>query len=284
MYFIANWKMYGDLKSINSIKNVIKLSKKPKYKKAKIIYCPPYTLLDQFVKKTNKTKIDIGAQNSHTHQYYGAFTGSINAKMIKNTGSKFVIIGHSENRNSGDTNKIINQKIRSSLNEKLKVIFCIGETLVEKKNKRTNQVLNRQIIKGLKGIKKLGNIIFAYEPVWSIGTGIIPKLDDLENQIKQIKILIKKIYRVKKPVVLYGGSVNNKNILLLREISTINGFLIGGASQNSKKFIDIIKKTIIKPHGKHFISYKYSSCNYISSFNFDAKIRRRSSWYWCFSR
>jgi len=164
--------------------------------------------------------------------------------MIKNTGSKFVIIGHSENRNSGDTNKIINQKIRSSLNEKLKVIFCIGETLGEKKNKRTNQVLNRQIIKGLKGIKKLGNIIFAYEPVWSIGTGIIPKLDDLENQIKQIKILIKKIYRVKKPVVLYGGSVNNKNILLLREISTINGFLIGGASQNSKKFIDIIKKTI----------------------------------------
>ena len=244
IYFIANWKMYGDLKSINSIKNVIKLSKKPKYKKAKIIYCPPYTLLDQFVKKTNKTKIDIGAQNSHTHQYYGAFTGSINAKMIKNTGSKFVIIGHSENRNSGDTNKIINQKIRSSLNEKLKVIFCIGETLGEKKNKKTNQVLNRQIIKGLKGIKKLGNIIFAYEPVWSIGTGIIPKLDDLENQIKQIKILIKKIYRVKKPVVLYGGSVNNKNILLLREISTINGFLIGGASQNSKKFIDIIKKTI----------------------------------------
>ena len=244
MYFIANWKMYGDLKSINSIKNVIKLSKKLKYKKAKIIYCPPYTLLDQFVKKTNKTKIDIGAQNIHSHQYYGAFTGSINAKMIKNTGSKFVIIGHSENRNSGDTNKIINQKIRSSLNEKLKVIFCIGETLGEKNNKRTNQVLNRQIIKGLKGIKKLGNIIFAYEPVWSIGTGIIPKLDDLENQIKQIKILIKKIYRVKKPVVLYGGSVNNKNILLLREISTINGFLIGGASQNSKKFIDIIKKTI----------------------------------------
>ncbi len=96
----------------------------------------------------------------------------------------------------------------------------------------------------MQGIKKLGNIIFAYEPVWSIGTGIIPKLDDLENQIKQIKILIKKIYKVKKPVVLYGGSVNSQNILSLREISAINGFLIGGASQNPKKFIDIIKKTI----------------------------------------
>ena len=123
MYFIANWKMYGDLKSINSIKNVIKLSKKPKYKKAKIIYCPPYTLLDLFVKKTNKTKIDIGAQNSHTHQNYGAFTGSINAKMIKNTGSKFVIIGHSENRNSGDTDLLINKKIKSSLKNNLNVLI-----------------------------------------------------------------------------------------------------------------------------------------------------------------
>ena len=244
MYFIANWKMYGDLKSINSIKNVIKLSKKPKYKKAKIIYCPPYTLLDQFVKTTSKTKIYIGAQNCHAHPDYGAFTGSINPKMIKNTGSKFVIVGHSENRNSGDTNKAINMKIRSSLNENLKVIFCIGETLKERRDKRTNQVLNRQIKKGLKKIKKLDNIIFAYEPVWSIGTGIIPKLDDLENQIKQIKFFIKKTYKVKNPIVLYGGSVNTKNILSLREISSINGFLIGGTSQNSKKFIDIIKKTI----------------------------------------
>ena len=244
IYFIANWKMYGNLKSINSIKNVINLSKKLKYNKAKIIYCPPYTLLDQFVKTTNKTNINIGAQNCHTHQNYGAFTGSINAKMIKNTGSKFVIIGHSENRNAGDTNKTINLKIKSSLNEKLKIIFCIGETLNEKRNKKTNQVLKSQITNGLKDIKKIDKIIFAYEPVWSIGTGIIPKLDNLENQLIQIKIFIKKTYKVKKPIIVYGGSVNTKNIMSLRKISSINGFLIGGASQNSKKFIDIIKKTI----------------------------------------
>ena len=244
MYFIANWKMFGNLKSINSIKNVINLSTKLKYRKAKIIYCPPYTLLDQFVKKTIKTKIDIGAQDCHSHQNYGAFTGSINAKMIKNAGSKFIIIGHSENRNTGDTNKIINLKIKSSLNEKLKIIFCIGETLKEKRNKKTNQVINMQIKKGLKGIKKINNIIFAYEPIWSIGTSIIPELDDLRNQVKKIKFFIKKTYKVKNPLVLYGGSVNPKNILSLREISLINGFLIGAASQNSKKFIDIIKKTI----------------------------------------
>ena len=164
--------------------------------------------------------------------------------MIKSIGSKFVIVGHSENRNSGDTNKIINMKIKSCLNENLKIIFCIGETLKQRKNKRTNQVLNDQIKKGLKDIKKINNIIFAYEPVWSIGTGIIPKLDDLENQIKKIKFFVKKTYKLKKSIVLYGGSVNSKNILSLRKITSLNGFLIGGASQNSKKFIDIIKKTI----------------------------------------
>ena len=121
--------------------------------------------------------------------------------MIKSIGSKFVIVGHSENRNSGDTNKIINMKIKSCLNENLKIIFCIGETLKQRKNKRTNQVLNDQIKKGLKDIKKINNIIFAYEPVWSIGTGIIPKLDDLENQIKKIKFFVKKTYKLKKSIV-----------------------------------------------------------------------------------
>ena len=94
------------------------------------------------------------------------------------------------------------------------------------------------------GLSSLVKIIFAYEPVWSIGTGIIPKLDNLENQLVQIKIFINKTYKVKKPIIVYGGSVNTKNIMSLRKISSINGFLIGGASQNSKKFIDIIIKTI----------------------------------------
>ena len=243
-YFVANWKMFGDIKTINSINKVIKITKSRKFNKAKIIYCPPYTLLDIFVKRLKKTNIKVGAQNCHQSSSNGPFTGFINSKMIKSLGCKYVIVGHSESRNSGDTNLLINKKIKSSLENNLNILFCIGETIKEKKAKKTKKILISQIKKGLWKIKNIRNIIIAYEPVWSIGTGIIPKLDDLENQIKQIKILIKKIYRVKKPVVLYGGSVNNKNILLLREISTINGFLVGGASQNSKKFIDIIKKTI----------------------------------------
>ena len=244
MYFIANWKMYGNLSSINTVKNVINLSKKTKFKKIKIIYCPPYTLLRPLIKKLRKSKIQVGAQNCHTDNEFGAYTGSVNAKMIKSVGGKFVIIGHSENRLEGDSNKKINLKIKSSLKENLKVIFCIGENLKEKRNKKTNKILNSQIINGLKNVKNLNNIIVAYEPIWAIGTGIIPKSNDLDKQVKTIKKILNNRFKSKNPKVLYGGSVNSKNISDLRQISSIDGFLIGGASQKSKNFIDIIKKTI----------------------------------------
>ena len=244
MYFIANWKMYGNLSSINTVKNVINLSKKTKFKKIKIIYCPPYTLLRPLIKKLRKSKIQVGAQNCHTNNEFGAYTGSVNAKMIKSVGGKFVIIGHSENRLEGDSNKKINLKIKSSLKENLKVIFCIGENLKEKRNKKTNKILNSQIINGLKNVKNLTNIIVAYEPIWAIGTGIIPKSNDLDKQVKTIKKILNKRFKSKNPKVLYGGSVNSKNIKDLRQIRSIDGFLIGGASQKSNNFIDIIKKSI----------------------------------------
>ena len=244
MFFIANWKMFGDFKSVNSIKRVIQLSKNKKYKKAQIVYCPPYTLIDKFLKLVKNSKIKIGAQNCHYFQNPGPFTGSINTNLIKSIGAKYVIIGHSENRITGDNNHIINLKIKSALKKKLKIIFCIGETLKEKRKNKTNLILNSQITRGLKNIKKNNNIIFAYEPVWSIGTGIIPKTKNLEKQVFIIKKMIMNFWKLKKPKIIYGGSVNPKNIAELKKIILINGFLIGGASQNSKNFIDIIKKTI----------------------------------------
>ena len=244
IYFIANWKMYGKKSSIMTLNNVIKLSKISKYKMANIIYCPPYTLLEQFVKKTKKSKIVVGAQNCHNDENYGAYTGSINTKMIKDTGSKFVIIGHSESRQAGYTNSLINLKIKSAIKQKLNIIFCIGESLRENKKKKTIIILSSQIKNGLKNIKNIDKIIFAYEPLWSIGTGVIPKSKDLENRIKVIRNFIIKNYKIKNPRILYGGSVNPDNIVLLNKIPFISGFLIGGASLDSKKFIDIIKKTI----------------------------------------
>ena len=242
--FIANWKMFGNLNSVKSIESVINLSKKKNYKNAKIIYCPPYTLLNYFVIKTRKTNLDVGAQNCHYEINTGPYTGSISSTMIKKLGAKYVIIGHSENRSNGETNTQINKKIHSAILNNLNVIFCIGENLFEKKNKKTNKILKQQIELGLKKIKKINKIIFAYEPVWSIGTGKVLTNKELKKQIIVIKKIIKDKFKNQKTKIIYGGSVNKQNINNLKQIKEINGFLIGGASQNSKKFIDIIKKTI----------------------------------------
>ena len=245
MYFVANWKMYGDLKSLKSLDKVIRFSKSNQNYKHKIIYCPPNTLLHPFINKVKKSTISIGAQNCHTHESYGPFTGSVSSKMIKSIGAKFVIIGHSENRSYGDTDTVINKKIKSSINNGLKVIFCFGETLNQRKKKLTNNVLFNQIKKGIFSIKKKQNIIFAYEPIWSIGTGAVLKKSDLEMNVRFIKNKLKTKLNVTNPKVIYGGSVNPKNINNLKEINNIDGFLIGGASLDSKKFIDIVKKTFI---------------------------------------
>ena len=238
MYFIANWKMFGGLSTLNSLKKVIKFLKIfKKSKNIKIIYCPPSTLIRPMFKKVINSKIQIGAQNCHESITYGASTGSINPMMLKNVGAKYVILGHSENRESGETDKLINSKIKAVIKSGLKVIFCIGETIGQKRKKITKKTLSKQIVLGLQKVKKRKNIIIAYEPVWSIGTGLIPKPDDLFRTINFIK---KKLKNIK---VLYGGSVNPKNINELKLIKNIDGFLIGGASQVPKKFIDIIKKT-----------------------------------------
>ena len=239
MYFIANWKMYGNLSSLNTLNKVIKFSKSREINRGRLIYCPPYTLISSFLKKFKDCQIDIGGQNCHENESYGPHTGFINSRMLKNIGANYVIIGHSENREKGDSDKLINLKIKSALKANLKIIFCIGESLNDKRKKHTRVILSRQIKIGLNKIKNKSNLFIAYEPVWAIGTGIIPKSKDLFKTIE----FIKSKFKGKSPRVLYGGSVNPKNIGELKEINNIDGFLIGGASQNSNKFIDIVKKT-----------------------------------------
>ena len=243
-YFIANWKMFGHLNSLNSLNKVINFKKKnKKAKNLKIIYCPPFTLIHPFIQKLKNTTIKTGAQNCSFEANYGPPTGSINAMMIKSLKCEYVILGHSEKRAKGETDIIINRKIISALQNNLKVIFCIGETFGQKRKKLTKKILLNQLRKGLKKIKNKKNIIIAYEPVWSIGSGVIPKIHDLENTTQIIKLFLINKMKYKNPKVLYGGSVNSKNISLLKSIKNLDGFLIGGASQNSKKFIDIINKS-----------------------------------------
>ena len=232
--------MFGDLRTLNSLDNVIKFSKTNK-NKFKLIYCPPNTLIRPMSKRLKNSNLEVGAQNCHENDDYGAFTGQVNSRMLKNVGAKYVILGHSENRKAGENDNLINLKIKSAIKVDLKVIFCVGETLKEKKNKKTTQVLKKQIEKGLQSIKNKSKIIIAYEPVWSIGTGLIPKSEDL---IKSV-LFIRSRFGRKSPKILYGGSVNSDNINQLKNIKSIDGFLIGGASQDPKKIIDIIKKTYI---------------------------------------
>ena len=240
IYFIANWKMFGNLQSLNSVSKVVSFVKRFKKNKIKLVYCPPTTLINLFSKKLKSSLIEVGAQNCHQSFDNGPYTGQVNSRMLKSVGAKYVIIGHSENRQLGDNDKLINLKIKSATRAGLKVIFCIGETLEQKKSKKTNNVLANQIKNGLKSKNNKSNIIVAYEPVWSIGSGLIPKSDELIKSIAYIKSKLGN----KSIKILYGGSVNSNNVDKLKIITGIDGFLIGGASQNSKKFIDIIKKTI----------------------------------------
>ena len=244
-YFIGNWKMFGDFGSFKIINKINKFSLKYKKRivKKKIILCVPNVLIHFFNKKLKSKSISLGVQNCHQHQGSGPFTGSVNAEMLKKAGAEYIILGHSENRMEGETNKLIKEKINSALKQKITVIYCIGETLKEKNKKKTSYVLKKQIREGLEKKFNLNKIIIAYEPVWSIGTNKIPKIKDLKKIIMYIKQDFKNILKTRKnPKVLYGGSVNEKNIQLFSEIAEIDGFLIGGASQSSKKFIDIIKK------------------------------------------
>ena len=229
--------MFGDLRTLNSLNKVITFTNKIKKKNFKLIYCPPLTLISSLVKILEKTSISVGAQNCHESDNYGAYTGHVNSKMLKGVGAKYVILGHSENRKSGEDDKLINLKIAAAIKSRLKVIFCVGETLLEKRKKITKQILSKQIIKGLNKIKNKKNILIAYEPVWAIGSGLIPIKSELLETVNFIK------GKVNGAKVLYGGSVNSKNINTLKNIDNIDGFLIGGASQDSNNFIDIIKKT-----------------------------------------
>ena len=239
IYFVANWKMFGNLKTLNSLNKVITFVKKFKRNKYKLIYCPPNTLISSFSDKLKSTSIQVGAQNCHESNSYGPNTGQVNSNMLKSVGAKYVIIGHSENRQLGENDNLINLKIKSSINSGLKIIFCIGESLIEKRKNKTKKILSHQITQGLKKIKNKKDIIIAYEPVWAIGSGLIPKDTEILEIVKFIK------NKVKGSKVLYGGSVNTKNINVLKRIDNVDGFLIGGASQNSNNFIDIIKKTFI---------------------------------------
>ena len=243
-YFIGNWKMFGTPKSINIVNKINRFVKSDRQfnKKYKIVITPPHTLIQSYAKFFLNQKISIGAQNCYHKDLFGANTGAISPLMIKSVGAQYVIVGHSDNRSEGDTNVMIKSKVEHSLNNKLKVVFCIGENREHKQNNKTFETLENQIKNVLEKKFNFNDIIIAYEPIWSIGTGKIPEADDLLETTIFIKKVLKNIFKKKiSPTVLYGGSVDGKNITQFNKLNEIDGFLIGGASKSDQNFIDIIK-------------------------------------------
>jgi len=241
-YFIGNWKMFGVPKSINILNKINSFYSKDKNKnKYKVIITPPYTLIESYAKYFKNKKILIGSQNCYQKEQFSSNTAAVSPYMLRSVGAKYTLIGHSDNRGEGDNDEILKEKVKYALKKNLKVVFCIGENKFEKKSKRTLSVLKRQLIKVLEKKINKNNIIIAYEPIWSIGTGKIPTVNELKKTTIHIKKVLKSIFKKNSPAVLYGGSVDGSNVGMFKEIREIDGFLIGGASKSSKKFIDIIK-------------------------------------------
>ena len=243
-YFIGNWKMFGipsSIKIIDRVNYFYRGDKKNK-KKYKVIIAPPHTLLESFSRAFKNKKISICAQNCFHKDSYGSHTGSISPFMIKKLGVNNIIIGHSENRAAGDNEKIIKEKILAAAKNKFNIILCIGENNSEKKRNLTLSVLKKQIKNALYKKYDFKKIIIAYEPIWSIGSGKLLSGQELSKIIISLKKFLNLKFNKKHNFkILYGGSVDSNSIYQFKKIKELDGFLIGGASKSSKKFIDIIK-------------------------------------------
>ncbi|MEK7124109.1 MAG: triose-phosphate isomerase [Patescibacteria group bacterium] len=239
---VANWKMNPETaeeakKLFDSVKNGVK-----KVKNIEVVICPPFIYLPLL------KGLALGAQNVF-YKESGAFTGEVSPLMLKNLNVQYVILGHSERRNYfGETNEIVNKKIKAALRAKLSPIFCVGESQKERAKGNTKLVLRSQIGEGLKGVKKgeVQNLVLAYEPIWAIGrAGENPR--EAQTMGLYARQIIAKLFSLKvakKIKILYGGKVNSKNAISYVKEAGFDGLLVGGASLDGREFSAILKSIV----------------------------------------
>lgn len=241
----GNWKMHNNISESQNLVTKLVNGLNDQNINREVIICPPFTSLTEVSNLLSGTKIELGAQNMH-FENKGAFTGEISADMLKSIGCKYVILGHSERRNIfGETDELINRKIKQALISELTPIFCMGETLEQREDGITNDVIKKQISEGMKGLSEedVNKIIIAYEPIWAIGTGKTATPEQAQEVHKFIRSLLRENFSENSSQnipVLYGGSVKPDNAEDLLAKEDIDGALVGGACLDVDSFISII--------------------------------------------
>ncbi len=236
----ANWKMNTTIVEARNLVNEMK-SKLDLLKNIEIVICPPFISLSEIKELLKGTSIKTGAQNMYFEKE-GAYTGEISPQMLHGL-CEFVILGHSERRNYFlETDDLVNKKIKRALLFNLKPILCIGENLIEKESNKTEEVLSKQLDKGLQEIAYNKDVLIAYEPLWAIGTGVAANGEEANITIKFIRDKMAQLWDKTTDDdlrILYGGSVNSNNITEFISKSDIDGVLVGGASLKAKEFLSI---------------------------------------------
>ena len=237
----GNWKMNNTIADTKKL--VSELIPLVKDAECDVVICTPYTDLATAVEMTKGTNIKVGAENVHWAEK-GAFTGEISADMLKELGVEYVIIGHSERRQYfGETDETVNKRTLRALEAGLTPIVCVGETLEEREGGKTEEVVAKQIVEGLKGIEDVASIVIAYEPVWAIGTGRTATSEQANETIGFIRKTVAETFCPKcaeKVRIQYGGSMNPKNVKELMAMPEIDGGLIGGASLKAEDFSKVV--------------------------------------------
>jgi triosephosphate isomerase len=210
-----------------------------------VVVCPPFTAIEAAGKALEGSNVKLGAQNMH-HEASGAFTGEVSAPMLRAIFATHVILGHSERRTLfGETDELVNKKVLAALKNQLRPIFCVGETLSERESGSTLKVVQTQVERGLEGVNKdqAASVVVAYEPVWAIGTGKVATTEQAQEVHAFIRGLLTKLFTdpvAQKVRILYGGSMKPANAPELLAQKDIDGGLIGGASLESRSFVELV--------------------------------------------
>lgn len=244
----GNWKMYKtSSESTAYFSEFIKSATKCKFLEKTVVLFPPFLSLELAASRAKgiSESLSVGSQNMHQAEE-GAFTGEVSAKMIKDIGAEYVLLGHSERRQYfAENDEAIANKLRSAVDASLTPVICVGEDQGQRENGRHKEVVSIQIKEGLKNLssEEIKSVIIAYEPVWAIGTGLTASPEEAQEMHAFIRTLMGELANediASKVPILYGGSVKPQNAAELFSQQDIDGALVGGASLEVESFIEII--------------------------------------------